>query len=549
MRRAAPKKKAATAPKKEEPDEEGVVPSVCDGRGLPDAPPGAVTSLTKRGYGFDKATCTPAFLDALRRCTTVRPRVPPAVSNVAPRAYPVHQESVSKLYIPKYLGLARYGAPVEDKTRVDDGGDDDDDDDGAGCVDQDIGDAAADPWRVVGCLRESQLEPVDAYLSAARDPLRRGGIINVACGNGKTVMALHILSRLRVRALVVVHKTFLVDQWVERIAEFLPDARIGRLQGPVCDVQGKHVVICMLQSLTGGREYDLDGFGAVVVDECHHTSAEVFSRALHRLNCRHSLGLSATVRRKDGLSHVFQWFLGPVVYSNKAVGRRRAANAPPPAEVMAAEFACQDPAYREERYVFGSRVDIVGMVSNVCRFAPRTAFVADAVMAALAAHPERKVLVLSERRSHLVDIHAAVTERSNANAIAEAAAAPPEAEAGSTKRGAVSIGFYVGGVKQEELKRSEAADVILGTFSMAAEGMDIPALNTLVLATPKSDVEQAVGRILRVQHGRRGPVPLVIDVADTFSVFRSQFARRLRFYASSGFALLPAGAPVPGGDG
>jgi hypothetical protein len=518
MRRAAPKKKAAAAAAAAATDEEeGVVLSVCDGRGLPDAPPGAVTSLTRRGYGFEKATCTPAFLDALRRCTTVRPRVPPAVSNVAPRAYPVHQESVSKLYIPKYLGLARYGAPVEDKTL----------DDGVGCGADD-----ADPWRVVGCLRESQLEPVDAYLSAARDPLRRGGIINVACGNGKTVMALHILSRLRVRALVVVHKTFLVDQWVERIAEFLPGARVGRLQGPVCDVQGKHVVICMLQSLTGGREYDLDGFGAVVVDECHHTSAEVFSRALHRLNCRHSLGLSATVRRKDGLSHVFQWFLGPVVYSNKAVGRRRAANAPPPAEVMAAEFACQDPAYREERYVFGCRVDIVGMVSNVCRFAPRTAFVADAVMAALAAHPERKVLVLSERRSHLVDIHAAVTARSNAIA--------------PTRGAAVSIGFYVGGVKQEELKRAEAADVILGTFSMAAEGMDIPALNTLVLASPKSDVEQAVGRIMRVQHGRSGPAPLVIDVADTFSVFRSQFARRLRFYASSGFALLPAGAPVPG---
>jgi hypothetical protein len=385
---------------------------------------------------------------------------------------------------------------------------------------------------------------VEAYLEAARDPLRRGGIINVACGNGKTVMALSVLSRLRTRAIIVVHKTFLVDQWLERIAEFLPDARVGRLQGAVCETEGRDVVICMLQSLTGARPYDLSGFGAVVVDECHHTSAEVFSRALHRLNFRFSLGLSATVRRKDGLSHVFQWFLGPVVFSNK---RHRGLN-PNAADVLAAEFVSADPAYREERYAFGSRVDIVGMVSNICRFQPRVAFLADLVVDALAAHPDRKVLVLSERRSHLVDIQAAVAAR--------VAAAPPELQSRRLAHGRdARTGFYVGGIKQEELKRSEDADVILGTFSMAAEGMDIPALNTLVLASPKSDVEQAVGRIMRVQTAPRPAEgdgvlrPLVIDVGDAFSVFRAQITRRLRFYASSGFALLPAGAAVPGLSG
>jgi superfamily II DNA or RNA helicase len=252
----------------------------------------------------------------------------------------------------------------------------------------------------------------------------------------------------------------------------------------------------------------------VVVDECHHTSAEVFSRALHKLNFRYSLGLSATVQRKDGLAYVFQWFLGPIVYRAK----RRAERV----DVRALEFASPDTGYRQELYIYGKQLNMARMISNMCAHPPRTAFIVDAIMGCFA--QGRKVLVLSERRTHLMEIHRETVARG-------------AARVGGEER-APTLGYYVGGLKQQQLKQSELEDVVLGTFAMAAEGMDIPALNTLVLASPKTDIEQSVGRILRVSEAARTTVPLVVDIVDPFSVFAAQARKRGAYYRKSGFRTL-----------
>lgn len=448
--------------------------------------PGASTSLSKRGFGVVKATVAEDKLEALRRYTTVSPASNPMAGGSPPAFFPVFRESKSKLYIPKHLGLTLYGEPTEDKT--------------------DEGEPMACSFS--GELRDTQREPVEAFLGAARDPRRRGGIINMACAAGKTVMAVYIACALGRKTLVVVHKEFLLNQWIERISQFVPGARVGRVQGPVFDVEGKDIVIGMLQTLAIKR-FDadaFDGFGTVVVDECHHASAEVFSRALHLVNFRYSLGLSATVQRKDGLSNVFQWFLGSICYKTR---RSRES-----VEVHAREFESSDPKYREECFVFGTRLNMARMISNVCGCEERVLFVARLIAETLADRPGSKVLVLSERRAHLLALERAVSA------------------SGET------TGFYVGGLKQEELKASEQKTVIFGTFAMAAEGMDIPALDTLVLASPKSDIEQPVGRILRVRASDRDRVPRVIDVVDGFSVFKAQAAKRRKYYAKCGYSLL-----------
>jgi len=95
-----------------------------------------------------------------------------------------------------------------------------------------------------------------------------------------TVMSLHILSQLRRKTLIVVNKEFLLNQWIERIGEFLPTARVGRIQGKVVDVAGKDIVIGMLQSLSM-KDYPpatFDSFGFTIMDEVHHISSEVFSQ-------------------------------------------------------------------------------------------------------------------------------------------------------------------------------------------------------------------------------------------------------------------------------
>lgn len=474
---------------------------------MPALPAGHPTSLTPRGYGIAKEGLSEAALKALRSATTVTPASPPMGQPAA--SFSVRLESRSKIYVPSYLGLASYGVPTS-----------------PGSLGGSVGSSSAEPMRpeaaFLGELRESQGPPVRAYLEAARDPLRRGGVINMVCAAGKTVMALFIASSLGKKTLVIVHKEFLMAQWRERIEQFLPGASVGRVQGAVFDVEGRDVVLCMLQSLAL-REYDMAsaGFGTVIVDECHHTSAEVFSRALHSVNFDHSLGLSATIKRKDGLGHVFQWFLGPVVYKSKRAKESGVS-------VEAWEFLGSDPAYREECWIYGKQLNTARMISNVCGCLQRSEFVATLAMVARAAG--RTTLVLSERRAHLVDIERFLCR------MFEEAGEPP------------SVGYYVGGLKQEELKRSESCAVLLGTYAMAAEGMDIPSLNTLVMASPKTDIEQSVGRILRVKADARTVRPLVIDVVDPFSVFAAQASKRQNYYRKCGYAVTSRGYPRdPGG--
>ena len=100
-----------------------------------------------------------------------------------------------------------------------------------------------------------------------------------------------------------------------------------------------------------------------------------------------------------------------------------------------------------------------------------------------------------------------------------------------------STGFYVGGMKPDQLRESQEKDVILATYSMASEGMDIPKLNTVILASPKSDVEQSVGRVFRQKACDRKFHPLIIDIQDMFSMFQKQCGKRITFYHKSNFTL------------
>lgn len=101
--------------------------------------------------------------------------------------------------------------------------------------------------------------------------------------------------------------------------------------------------------------------------------------------------------------------------------------------------------------------------------------------------------------------------------------------------GETSVGFYIGGMKEAQLKASESCRVILGSYSMSSEGMDIPSLNTLILASPKSDIEQSIGRILRRHH--ETVVPTVYDIVDNFSIFRNQAMKRRSFYEKKEYDL------------
>ena len=96
-----------------------------------------------------------------------------------------------------------------------------------------------------------------------------------------------------------------------------------------------------------------------------------------------------------------------------------------------------------------------------------------------------------------------------------------------------SVGFYVGGMKQDELQKSESKQIVLATYAMASEALDIKTLSTLVMASPKTDITQSVGRILRMKHIN----PIIIDIIDKHSPFQNQWQQRKRYYKKCNYLI------------
>ena len=371
--------------------------------------------------------------------------------------------------------------------------------------------------KFISDLRENQKPVAKKFLEEAN--LKGGGIISVPCGFGKTVLALYILSKLSVKTLVIVHKEFLMDQWKERIEFFLPDAKIGKIQGDVIKIKDKDIVIGMLQSISM-KEYEDDvfkDFGLVIFDECHHLGAEVFSKALLKTNFKYTLGLSATPRRDDGLTKVFEWYLGKIVFQIKKRNKEDVL-------VKIIKYFNEDEEYCREEKNFKGLNNSSKMINNICSFIPRTEIIVNEIQEL---HKEkRKILVLSNRVSHLKDMHILLT-----------------------KIDINKVGYYIGGMKEKELDESTKNDVILATFSMAEEGFDCKELDSIIFASPRSKIEQAVGRILRKKVEDRLVTPKVIDIADEFSMFINQNTKRFKFYKKNKYQIEFANhTPFPDND-
>ena len=467
------------------------------------------TCLGNRGYTILKEELKDSEIFKLRQELTVKPFVSKDYGAVAV-PFPVYRESSRKLYLPRYFGQKKYGIPNNSKINP--------------------GEKVTMEFPL--SLKPKQVPIAEAFLKATEEV--GGGIISVPCGYGKTVIGLYLASKLGVKTLVIVHKEFLVNQWKERIAQFLPYARIGKIQGNKVFVDGYDIVIGMLQSISM-KEYSEDifkDFGFVIYDECHHLGAETFSRALLKTGCKYTLGLSATPTRADGLTKVFQWHLGDMVYK---INKRDEENVdvkmiqylPPkmskssasPLDESELDDVVNDSEndgvvenYNNVILNYNKKPNMSRMITNICDFMPRTKKIVNEVINCC--EQDRKILILSDRRNHLESMFKLFEK---------------------TK---YSCGYYLGGMKEKDLEITEGKQVILATFAMASEGFDCRfPLDTIVLASPKSNIEQAVGRILRQEAKDRKFVPLVIDIMDEFSSFSGQCFKRSKFYKKNKYNI------------
>jgi len=441
------------------------------------------TYLGPKGYSIKKEHLTIQEQELIRKELTVKAFVPKS-SLSKPEPFPIYRESPNKIYVPRFYGIDTYGEP--DAIKISDGEDID--------------------VNFEGELRDFQKPIVKKYIECAKT--KGGGLLEIHCGGGKTVQSLKIISELKKKTLVIVHKEFLLQQWTERIHQFLPTAKVGRIQGDVIDIEGKDIVIGMLQSISM-KNYPtsvFQNFGLTILDECHHMAAAVFSNALFKIVTKYMLGLSATMDRKDKLSFVFKMFIGDVVYKKEREGDDVVV-------VKGINYEVDDDKFEKVDKMYNGQTNYSGMIKKLCEFEKRSDFILKVLDDSLKEKPEQQFIVLAHNKSILKYLYDSIQEK-----------------------GLHTVGYYIGGMKQKDLKISETKKIIIATYAMAEEALDIKTLTSLLMATPKTDVRQAVGRILRKKKSNA----LVFDIIDMHGLFQRQWKKRCTWYRKQKYTVLLA---------
>jgi superfamily II DNA or RNA helicase len=442
------------------------------------------TYLGQKGYTLLKKELTPEKIKEIISDLTVKPHVHGGPVNTNQPIFFVYRESEHKIFVPHYYGIEKFGLPGSIKLKE-----------------------GLDINLIFnGALRENQEIVVKKYIDHVKKNNYSGGLLELPCAYGKTVLSLNIISQLKKKTFIIVHKEFLMNQWIERIQQFLPNARIGKIQGQIIDIDNKDIVIGMLQSLSM-KEYPastFESFGLTIIDEVHHISSQTFSCALFKLVTKYMLGLSATMNRKDGTTNIFKMFLGDVIYKGKRDEERNVI-------VRAIDYYIDDDDFNNVVHDYRGNVQYSTMISKLCSYNHRSEFIIKVLSDMLIENPNQQIMILAHNKNLLKYLHDAIKHRNIS-----------------------SVGYYVGGMKEADLKETEGKQIVIATYSMAAEALDIKTLTTLIMATPKTDIEQSVGRILREKHSQ----PIVVDIIDSHIPFQNQWKKRKTFYMKENYKIL-----------
>jgi superfamily II DNA or RNA helicase len=329
-----------------------------------------------------------------------------------------------------------------------------------------------------------------------------------------TVIAIYLASLLKLKTLIVVHKEFLQDQWIERIKAFT-NASVGIIRQKKVEINND-IVVGMAHSISC-IEYEDDifkDFGLVIYDEVHHLGSRMFSKCLLKTSAEYTIGLSATPERQDGMMKVVNWCIGDILYKMKKIYEYRVF-------VKRIFFSSTNPYYKEKkRWIKGAiRPDHNSMIEIITNTPSRTKLIIKMIDMLKCIGGGRKILILSSRVEHLQTIKKGVDKY-----IKDA-----------NEEHIYNTYFYMGSTKKGERKLAEKdGDIIFATMQLAEEGLDIDKLNTIILTNPikmEKSINQSIGRILRKDKlDDMQSIPLVIDICDVLSIYQKWANKREYIY-------------------
>jgi len=441
--------------------------------------------INYKGFGIPLKNIDTDFLKKIKSDLTMRPLTNDTYGD--PEEFMAYRINSTRIYVPKFYGLSLFNDDIiNNKINIK----------------YDERDGIDVPFEFNGTLRKDQKTIVSMILNEINE--KGAAVLNSATGSGKTSMALNMISVFKKKTLIVVHKEFLMNQWKERIEQFLPDASVGIIQQKLVEVDND-ICIAMIHSLSM-KTYDpkiFDQFGFVIFDEVHHICSRTFSNVMFKVSCSRLLGLSATPIRKDGLSILLNYFLNKILTKDKIE-----------TDIDKTTVRFLDAVYEKEIVIktFMSKgksvPNISDLVTKICADKLRNKLIIDETVK-LINNSTRNIIILSDRVLQCQYINDELRKLD------------------------IDSSLYIGSMKQEELDYSCISRVLVATYALASEGFDLPKLDTLIMASGRTDIAQTVGRITR---RRNENSPLIIDIIDKKYRY-SQFRTRYGYYKKHGFIL------------
>jgi len=336
------------------------------------------------------------------------------------------------------------------------------------------------------------------------------GILQSPAGSGKTQMGIALIQRLKCRTLWLCHTKDLIQQSYERASQYLDKSLFGTItEGKVH--LGEGITFATVQTmcnldLTQYRNY----WGCTLTDECHRvsgspTSVTMYSKVLNALAARHKYGLSATPHRSDGMIQATYALLGDVVYKvpDEAVGDK----------IMRVTIKPVSTGVENTRQCWNTdgTLNYVRWQTYLAKNLERNRIIVEHLR-------DRPSLILSTRITQLNILMTCLT---------------PEMR----ERAVMIDGKMVS--KRDKERREQALEdmrtgrrkYLFATYNLAREGLDIPCLEDLHLATPQKDpavIEQSIGRVARTCDGKQNPV--VFDYVDNSPDASRYYKKRCTTY-------------------
>lgn len=357
--------------------------------------------------------------------------------------------------------------------------------------------------------------PLYPYQETAVEQAKKGlyGILQSKAGSGKTQMGIALIREYGKRALWLCHTLDLVKQSKERAERYMDKSLMGTITEGKVNI-GSGITFATIQTMS---KLDLaqyrDMWDVVVVDECHRvagtpTAMTQFSKVLNSLSARHKYGLSATVHRSDGMIVATYALLGDVVYTvpDEAIADKvMRVGIKPIGTGLPISRACLNT---------DGTLNYTKLITYLCENFDRHIVIHDAIFN----ERNHSCLILSDRLEHLENLMGLL---------------PP-----TMKPYAVMISGKMTSKKGKAEREQALEDMRTGkkkylfaTYSLAKEGLDIPCLERLFLATPQKDyavITQSIGRIARVCEGKADPI--CYDFVDNIGYLQKSFKKRCATY-------------------